>query len=251
MDFTVIKEVFWLNKEIMNEDQEIEIDLKALFLKLKALWYIVVMGVLVGAIVVTLYSVFLKTPTYSSTAQVYLRGNSKSVSVSDLQLSTALSNDYLVLFKRRDNMQKVIDELNLDMSPEQLKGMINISNISDTRILQVSVTSTDPELSRDIANSVVEQGMDDIREIDSQEPYVVEKAIANSSPNGSSTIKMALIGAFAGLIVAIGGIFIKFVLSDNVQSVDDIENTLGVPVLAVVVEDKALNYTKKKYSPGK
>lgn len=247
----MIKEVFWLNKEIINEDQEVEIDLKALFLKMKALWYILVMGVLIGAIVMTLYSVFLKTPTYTSTAQIYLRGSSKSVSVSDLQLSTALSNDYLVLFKRRDNMQKVINELNLEMTPEQLKGMINISNISDTRILQVSVTSTDPELSRDIANSAVEQGMDDIREIDSQEPYMVEKAIASSYPNGSSTLKMTVLGALAGLVIAMGAIFIKFVLSDNVQSVDDIENTIGVPVLAVVIEDKALNYTKKKYSPGK
>lgn len=247
----MIKEVFWLNKEIINEDQEVEIDLKALFLKMKALWYILVMGVLIGAIVMTLYSVFLKTPTYTSTAQIYLRGSSKSVSVSDLQLSTALSNDYLVLFKRRDNMQKVINELNLEMTPEQLKGMINISNISDTRILQVSVTSTDPELSRDIANSAVEQGMDDIREIDSQEPYMVEKAIASSYPNGSSTLKMTVLGALAGLVIAMGAIFIKFVLSDNVQSVDDIENTIGVPVLAVVVEDKALNYTKKKYSTGK
>lgn len=240
-----------MNKEIINEDQEVEIDLKALFLKMKALWYILVMGVLIGAIVMTLYSVFLKTPTYTSTAQIYLRGSSKSVSVSDLQLSTALSNDYLVLFKRRDNMQKVINELNLEMIPEQLKGMINISNISDTRILQVSVTSTDPELSRDIANSAVEQGMDDIREIDSQEPYMVEKAIASSYPNGSSTLKMTVLGALAGLVIAMGAIFIKFVLSDNVQSVDDIENTIGVPVLAVVVEDKALNYTKKKYSTGK
>lgn len=247
----MIKEVFWLNKEIINEDQEVEIDLKALFLKMKALWYILVMGVLIGAIVMTLYSVFLKTPTYTSTAQIYLRGSSKSVSVSDLQLSTALSNDYLVLFKRRDNMQKVINELNLEMTPEQLKGMINISNISDTRILQVSVTSTDPELSRDIANSAVEQGMDDIREIDSQEPYMVEKAIASSYPNGSSTLKMTVLGALAGLVIAMGAIFIKFVLSDNVQSVDDIENTIGVPVLAVVIEDKALNYTKKKHSPGK
>lgn len=247
----MIKEVFWLNKEIINEDQEVEIDLKALFLKMKALWYILVMGVLIGAIVMTLYSIFLKTPTYTSTAQIYLRGSSKSVSVSDLQLSTALSNDYLVLFKRRDNMQKVINELNLEMTPEELKQMINISNISDTRILQVSVTSTDPELSRDIANSAVEQGMDDIREIDSQEPYMVEKAIASSYPNGSSTLKMTVLGALAGLVIAMGAIFIKFVLSDNVQSVDDIENTIGVPVLAVVVEDKALNYTKKKYSTGK
>lgn len=230
----------------VRDEQEIEIDLKALFLKIKSLWYVVVIGILIGAIVTVSYSAFLKTPLYESSSMIYLRGTNKNVSLDDLRLGTALTKDYEVLFKSRPNMEKVIRNLDLDYSVKQLSNMIEISNITDTRILKVSVVSVDPNLSKDIANELVKCGMDNVREIDSQEPYLIEKAIANEQKIGSSTAKMGIIGALVGLMFAIGGIFIQFVLSDSVQSVDDIENVLGLPVLAVVIEDKALNYTKKK-----
>lgn len=230
----------------MRDEQEIEIDLKALFLKIKSLWHVVVIGILIGAIVTVFYSVFLKTPLYESSSMVYLRGSNKSISLEDLNLGTALTKDYEVLFQSRPNMEKVISHLNLDYEAKELAEMIKIENLNDTRILKISVISDDPNLSRDIVNEVVNCGMDNIREIDSQEPYLVEKAIANDQKIGASTLKMGIIGAMVGFIVALGGIFVQFILSDEVQSVDEVENLLGLPVLAVVIEDKALNYAKKK-----
>lgn len=230
----------------VQEEQEIEIDLKALFLKVKSLWYVVIIGMLIGTILAVIYTAFLTTPLYSSSSLVYLRGNSKTISLQDLELGSELTSDYEIIFKSRPNMEKVINNLNLDMSTSTLSDMITITNLTDTRILQVSVISDDPHLSRDIANEVVACGMDNIREIDSQEPYLVEDAIANDQKIGYSTLKIGIIGALVGLIIALGGIFIYFVLSDRITSIDDVERTLGLPVLAVVVEDKALNYKKKK-----
>lgn len=234
-----------MENELRNE-QDLEIDLKALFYKVKSLWLLLVVGMLVGAIVMAAYSTFIKTPMYQSTSQIYIRGNSQTVSLQDLQLGSQLTNDYEVLFKSRTNMEKVITSLNLDYSVEQLKGMISISNPTDTRILNISVTAPDPNLAKNIANEVVEQGMNNVREIDSQEPYVVDRAIANANPVGRSMISMTVIGAIIGLVFAIGGISLQFVLSDTIQSVDDVESSLGLPVLAIVAEDKELSYTKKK-----
>lgn len=232
--------------ELRDDEQEIEIDLKALILKIKSLWYVLVIGILIGAFVTVVHSTFFTTPMYESSSMIYLRGTSKTISLQDLQLGSELSKDYEIIFKSRPNMEKVIEKLGLDYNSSSLAGMISISNLSDSRILKISVVSPDPNLSRDIANEVVECGMDNIREIDSQEPYVVEKAIAKNNKIGSSTIKMGLIGAMVGFVVALGLIFIRFILNDNIQSIDDVERVLGLPVLAVVIEDKALNYTKKK-----
>lgn len=229
----------------VKEEQEIEIDLKALLLKVKSLWYVVVISMLIGALLMTAYSVFYTTPLYESSSMIYLRGTSKSISLQDLQLGSALTKDYEILFKSRPNMEKVIKKLDLDYSPEGLSGMITINNLNDTRILKISVVSTDPNLSKDIANEVVACGIDNIREIDSQEPYLIEKAIAKDQKIGSSTFKKTAIGGMAGLVIALGAIFIKFILNDNIQSIEDVERVLGLPVLAVVLEDKALNYTKK------
>lgn len=232
--------------DIQEENQETEIDLVALFMKIKSLWYVAIIGMLIGAIVTVAYAAFLSTPLYSSSSLVYLRGSSSTISLQDLQVGSELTSDYEVIFKSRPNMEKIIDDLDLDMSTSTLSSMITITNMTDNRFLQVTVTSEDPELSKNIANEVVECGMDNIREIDSQEPYLVEDAIANNQKIGSSTLKKGIIGALAGLIVALGIIFIHFILSDRMTSIEDVERTLELPVLAVVIEDKSLNYKKRR-----
>ena len=231
--------------EFKEENQEVEIDLKALFLKIRSLWYVVILGALTGIFVSVLYGKLMTAPMYSASSMVYLRSSSQSISLQDLQLGSELTKDYEIIFKSRPNLENVINDLDLDMSVGQLSGMIAISNPTDTRILQVSVTSEDPDLSASIVNEVVENGMQTVREIDSQEPYVVERAIPNTTNVGTSLLHRAILGGLVGLIIAIGLISLRFILTDSITSVDDVEEVLGIPVLAVVVEDRNLSYTKK------
>ena len=174
--------------EFKEENQEVEIDLKALFLKIRSLWYVVILGALTGIFVSVLYGKLMTAPMYSASSMVYLRSSSQSISLQDLQLGSELTKDYEIIFKSRPNLENVIADLDLDMSVGQLSGMIAISNPTDTRILQVSVTSEDPDLSASIVNEVVENGMQTVREIDSQEPYVVERAIPNTTNVGTSLL---------------------------------------------------------------
>ena len=231
--------------EFKEENQEVEIDLKALFLKIRSLWYVVILGALTGIFVSVLYGKLMTAPMYSASSMVYLRSSSQSISLQDLQLGSELTKDYEIIFKSRPNLENVIADLDLDMSVGQLSGMIAISNPADTRILQVSVTSEDPDLSASIVNEVVENGMQTVREIDSQEPYVVERAIPNTTNVGTSLLHRAILGGLVGLVIAIGLISLRFILTDSITSVDDVEEVLGIPVLAVVVEDRNLSYTKK------
>lgn len=233
------------NNEFKEENQEVEIDLKALFLKFKALWYFIVLGALAGLFISVLYGKFMTTPMYSSSTMIYLRGSSSSVNLQDLQLGSALTSDYGVIFKSRPNLENVITNLNLDMSASQLSGMITVSNPSDTHILKVTVTSTDPNLSANIANEVAENGMQTVREIDSQEPYVIERAVTGSAVGGTTLVKRGVMGAVAGMILVMFAIFLRFTFADTIASTDDVESVLGAPVLAVVVEDRNLSYAKK------
>lgn len=196
--------------EFKEENQEVEIDLKALFLKIRSLWYVVILGALTGIFVSVLYGKLMTAPMYSASSMVYLRSSSQSISLQDLQLGSELTKDYEIIFKSRPNLENVIADLDLEMSVGQLSGMIAISNPTDTRILQVSVTSEDPDLSASIVNEVVENGMQTAREIDSQEPYVVERAIPNTTNVGTSLLNRAILGGLVGLIIAIGLICLRF-----------------------------------------
>ena len=75
-------------------DDVYEIDLKALFIKIKALWYYVVVCALAGGILGLSYFTFLTTPHYQSSSMVYLRSSDKKISLESLQLSSNLTKDY-------------------------------------------------------------------------------------------------------------------------------------------------------------
>lgn len=227
-----------------NENYYIELDLKGLFLKVKSYWYFILIGLLIGA-ALGVGNKMLFSDKYKASSMIYLRGANSSISLQDLQVGSELTSDYEIILKSRPNLEKVISKLNLKYTAQQLSEMISIANPENTRILKVEVTSGDPNLSKDIVNEVVSVGMDSIREIDSQEPYLVEKAISNNNSISISLEKSVVIGAILGVILTFLIITIKFIFSDNIQSIEDVEYTLGLPVLAVVVESKALSYEKK------
>lgn len=228
----------------LHENEELTIDLKGLLLKVKKYWYFILIGFLVGVLLGIVYKAF-STPQYKASSLVYLRNGDSSISLQDLQIGSELTKDYEVIFKSRPNLEKVISKLNLDYTYEQLNGMVTINNLTDTRILKVEVVSDDPKISKDIANEVVAYGMDSVREIDSQEPYLVEKAIQKNESISTSLIKLIAIGGLLGVLIAFGIIFLRFTLSENIQSIEDVERSLNLPVLAVVMEDKGLNYKKR------
>ena len=227
-------------------DDEIEIDLRFIFEQIKEYWYVVLTGGLIVMLAVVGYTAFLDTPMYQSTSKVYLRGASNSISLSDLQLNQELTADYEIIFKSRPILENVINNLGLGYSYSELYNMITIGNPSDSRILEITVTSDDPELSKDIANETMNCSIDSVREIDSQEPYVIENAVVNYSATGHSIIQKGIMGFVVGICLAIGAIALKAILSDTIQSIEDLENTVQLPVLCSVVEDKDLIYNKRQ-----
>ena len=93
---------------------------------------------------------------YKSTSSfLVLSKETTLTSLADLQLGSQLAADYQVLLKSTSVMEDVIDELNLKMSPEQLRGSIATANPTGTRILEVTVTNTDGALAKKIADKVV------------------------------------------------------------------------------------------------
>lgn len=237
------------NRKINNND--LEINLLDLFIQFKNFWYLIVIGILVGAVTFGAYSIHTIKPLYSASAKVYLRNAANTISLQELQMSQTLTKDYEIIFKRKPNLEKVIEQLSLSIRPEELSRMISINNPEDTRILEISIVTPDPTLSINVVNEFVDAGMETIREIDSQDPYVVERADKSYQINGSVHQNAIVKGAFMGIVLAMGAIVLRFLLSDVIQSVDDVERVLDLPVLALVLEDKSLEYKKNVILPKK
>lgn len=231
-----------------NERKKVVIDVEAYFTKIKAYWYVCVIGLLIGALVGVLYYGVLSTPKYESTSLVYLRSNNKKLSFDSLQLTTSLTQDYQIIFTSRKNLNEVKKELHLKYSIDELKQLITIENPEETRILEIHVRTPNAKLSKKIADSLTEAGINDIREIDSQEPYVIDKANLNTKRVGLSLVQTIVSCSCFALFIVLLVLFTRLVVNNTFTSSDDVEKTLGVPVLAVIAEDESLTYAKLESS---
>ena len=129
-----------------NQNEETEINLLELFyyLKAKIVWLIAAFAV--GAVIAGLITYFLITPKYQATSKVYMVSASSDsiVNLTDLNLGTSLSDDYVELLKVRPIFEEIIEELHLDYTYDELLDMTTIGAINKTRLLAITIESTDP-----------------------------------------------------------------------------------------------------------
>ncbi len=236
------------NKDFGNEP--IIIDFGDFFHHIKNFIHIIILCVLLGGFGGAFYLWKIEVPLYQTSSMVYMRDSATTLSVSDLQLSSALSSDYTVILMSRPILETVIKDLNLDMTFEELYSKISISNISDTRILRITVTDVEPKRAADIANRLAEYGISSIEEIESKSPYMVERAVVNTNKTNISNSKVLTIGAVLGFVASLFGLFLVYILDDKVRTAEEIERILDVPVLVGINESKILmktdNYWTKK-----
>ena len=145
-------------------------------------------------------------------------------------------------------MEDVIDALDLEMTPEDLRESITINNPVDTRILEVSVVNTDGELAKKITDKVVEVSSEYIGDkMEVVPPKIIEKGKIPTVQTSPSMTKNILIGFLAGIVLCGGIICVLTVMDDTIKSEDDVEKYLGVPVLASVPDRKDyINKNRRK-----
>lgn len=234
-------------------EEELQIDLFELLYALKKrIWWILVAGLLVGCMVGAYTQIFIP-PTYTSTSSMLVLSKETTLtSIADLQLGSQLTSDYQVLIKSTPVMEQVIENLGLNMSAGALKGAVSIENPSSTRILNLSVTSTDPELAKQIVDelaSVASEYIGDKMEV--VPPKVIEEGEIPVYKDGPDVKKNAFLGLLAGFAVS-GGLVVLFsMMNDSIKTEDDIARYLGISTLATVPDRKDYIGGKKKKGKGK
>ena len=158
------------------------------------------------------------------------------ISFSDLQLSAALTDDYANIIKSRTVLNRVIDDLDLDLDYKQLGQLITVNNPDSTHIVDIKVTCDDPELSRNITNSLMNISVDQIYQIiGSGEPTVIDYAVAEAVQDVTPGLKKYLVlGGMLGAVVVCGIVVLLMLMDTTLKTVDDIDRYLHLPVLAAV-----------------
>ena len=134
---------------------------------------------------------------------------------SDLQVGSELTSDYIKVFEMWEVHEKVISNLDLNYTYTDMASMLSVTNTSDTRMLDITVTNPDPE----------------------------EAAENPFSPNKAKNI---LLGFVVGFVLACAVVVLRTMLDDTYKSADDIRKYTGMVVLASIPLADAGEQPKEK-----
>ena len=222
------------------EQDEDTIDLLELALGLLAHWTLIAATAVVGAVLMALYTFFLVTPMYKATATIYVVSRNDSVlNFSDLQVGSELTSDYIKVFEMWEVHEKVISNLDLDYTYTDMASMLSVTNTSDTRMLDITVTNPDPEEAAAIANEYADVGAKYISEkMKTDEPTLMSSARVPENPFSPNKAKNILLGFVVGFVLACAVVVLRTMLDDTYKSADDIRKYTGMVVLASLANSR-------------
>lgn len=231
-----------------NINDEIEIDLMEVFYLLwSKIWIIIISGIITAS-AAGLISSFLITPIYTSTTKLYILSKSTTLtSLADLQIGTQLTQDYMVLVKSRPVVTQVINNLELNMTYEEMTDVITITNPTDTRILEITANYPDPYLAKEIVDEFAIVSSDQIAKImDAEKPAIVEEGYMQPLPTSPNKTKNTAIGGIIGIILASAIITLLYIMDDTIKDSSDVEKYLGLNTLGLIpIESGAAKITKQ------
>jgi capsular polysaccharide biosynthesis protein len=239
-------------------EQVVELDLEQIFQAcLKRIWLILLSAVVAG-VLVYICTVFFVTPQYVASASFYVNNSrqtgSEKITSSDLATSQQLVMTYVNIIKSNTVLEKVIEEGQLEMTPDTIRGMMTAESVDETELFKVLITHPDPFLAAHVANTIAEVAPAEISNIMvGSTTKVLDWAKTPTKPSSPNNTTNAIIGALAGIVLSVALIVVQTLLDVRIKGEEDLAALSEVPVLGVIpdfYDENRTNYatygSKKK-----
>lgn len=222
-----------------DEDGEDVIDLLELFRAiLKHIKLIIVLCILFG-VGGFFGTKLLIAPTYMASTSIYLTpqiSESGSLDYNSQMANSKLVTNAVNLLTQNNIMSEVAKDVGFE-SADSVKKLVSVSNESNTEIITISATTTDPKLSKDIANDTVSTFIRTMQKnLNVRNIEVVDKAKLSYVPSGPNVKKNTMIAGVVGLLVGVGYAVLKFLLDNRLRTKEEAEKYLGIPVFCEIPE---------------
>ncbi|MGC0298023.1 YveK family protein [Streptococcus sp. CL6.22] len=206
---------------------------------IKSKFLFLILFTLIGTVAVGLYTVFIISPVYSLQSKLIMKNGSG-------QSTDAQTIEALNLFQRQTktyleiaDLPPVKEETNkaLDLSPEEISKIqsVKLTNDSGSQLVTVTVRALDRELAdRYIREYVIQYKKFTADRLGRDNLSVVTEALGSSSPVYPVLWKNLLVSILVFSFIGFNIIFIKYVLSDSIDSYEDLEELVGTPVLGMI-----------------
>ncbi len=216
------------------------------------LWIVVICAIVFGA-AASFYAIFMKDDTFTSKTTIHIvkdtsSAPSSTIDSNDIYFVQSALPTYVSILSSKDTVDKAINHLKTEseykdtytekdwdkITTDEIMDYIKIS--SNNESLTIDVTSPDPKLSCAVAQSMaylVEKENITAYPEGTVSTLIYQKA-TESEANSHNVVTTALVGVFAGALLAMAVIFIINLADVTIHDKKKIEDNFDIPVLGVI-----------------
>lgn len=218
-------------------------NINRVFSLIKSKLLFLILFTLIGTTAVGLYTVFVISPIYSVSSKLILKNSSNQA---NNQNDDAQTIEALNLFQRQAKTYLEIADLpivkedtnkalNLESDEIAKIKSVKLTNDSGSQLVTVTVRALDRVLAERYIKEYVSQykkftadrlGRDNLS--------VVTEALGSNNPVYPILWKNLLLAILVFSFLGFNVVFIKYVLSDSIDSYEDLEELVGTPVLGMI-----------------
>jgi capsular polysaccharide biosynthesis protein len=180
----------------------------------------------------------IQTPVYEASLRLLVQPSRTDFGQS--QAARLLLRGYVQWIRSSYRAERVIDALQLDMTPQQLLGDVEVASDESSFIIQINVESTDPDLAVDIARTWgnlfiqwrIEDNANQRREDQVDAEFVDDPLVSLDRPQWKINTAAGLVfGALLGVVIVL---VLEWFESGVVRRTEDIERFLEIPVIGTI-----------------
>ncbi|MDH3022464.1 polysaccharide biosynthesis tyrosine autokinase [Gordonia alkanivorans] len=212
-------------------------------------WWIVAMCAIVGALAGLGLSL-AQTPTYASTATLYVTAGSEGTAQSAYQGSLASElrvASYSKLVKSDAVVRQALSTAGLGMTVSQAKEALSASAAPDTVLLTISAQSVDQGVATRLADGVARAMSDYVTQLEmptaSAQPLAKLTVVTPATPEGAvspRTYRNTGGGLIVGLLIGLVALYVRHRLDARVHDEAALTEVVGSPVLSSIPKSAEL-----------
>ena len=234
------------------QDYEYEIDLVQVFDIIRSKLWLFIIICMITTTAAFCFTKFMLKEEFTATAKMIIVQKSDSSSTqqnytySDQQLSQKLASTYSQIIMSEAISDSVIGNLDLynlyEIDAEKYSDIVKVSSANNTEVIDIDVTTNDPELSAKIANEIVTVFEDKIYDIMQIENVTtLTDAKVPSKKSGPSNTKGALIGTLIGMLICGVIIVISLFNDTKVKTEEEVKKIFTYPIIGTVPDFEIKN----------
>ena len=229
-----------------------EIDLQELLKYFTKKISVVILTVILALLLGYAYVEFFQVPMYKGTTTIILVEKSDNrvsnlLTQNEISVNEKLVATYSEVIKSKRVLNRVINDLKLKTSIEELKEIIGVSSVQDTSIIEISVTDKKNVKATAIANKIAEIFKEEIVKIYNLENVsIIDEATIEEEPYNINLPVQFLIYAAIGFVFSLFIIFAMFYFNKSIGTKQEVESKLNIPVLGEVPITNMLKKKKHK-----